>query len=375
MNSSYLSSRQSSFTSTDSSALKRIQKSRQLIDSNRPQSARTISSKSTQRANIKQTELVLNMSGPKPRSRPSSGASRLSSSDSIGKLSWISNQNSADWLSTSSINSNETITEYKRVSIKDFDFPLKSNGIQTTNHHHIYKMDEIKKTNDPFMIRAINEHPSPEKLDLNRRSLQTCPQLEDGEHIKLLDLQNNLIVKIDHLHHLRLLVFLDFYNNQIEEISGLDRLLSLRVLMLGRNKLSKIQGLESLVKLDILDLHSNRIKVIENLGNLFNLRVLNLEDNLITVVPSLIGCQALGELNLKKNKIWSFHGNGHLKKLYRLSLNDNKIALLCDIEEIFGLENLTELSMEQNKISENSFFKTFLVSKIPTLKLLDGRSI
>ncbi|KAJ3276320.1 Leucine-rich repeat-containing protein 49 [Terramyces sp. JEL0728] len=216
--------------------------------------------------------------------------------------------------------------------------------------------------------------PIQEKLDLNNRNLQTFPKLRDQEALKLLDLQNNLLSKIENLDNLSNLVFLDLYNNYIEKISGMEGLFSLRVLMLGRNKIQCLEGLEFLNKLDILDLHSNRIEKIgispfnpENFGNLFNLRVLNLEDNLVQEIPTLTGLYSLCEMNIKKNK--------HLKKLSKMLLSDNKIAALHDLESMFAIPNLAEVSMDQNPIAENSNFKTLIVSKMPNLKLLDGKRI
>ena len=69
-----------------------------------------------------------------------------------------------------------------------------------------------------------------------RRKFTICPLLEGEENLRLLNLQHNLIKKIQHLQTLKKLIFLDLYDNQIEEISGLNGLSSLRVLMLGKNR-------------------------------------------------------------------------------------------------------------------------------------------
>jgi Leucine-rich repeat (LRR) protein len=102
---------------------------------------------------------------------------------------------------------------------------------------------------------------------------------------------------------------------------------------------------------------------------------LNLEGNAIELVPTLTGLVSLGELNVRKNKIKRFMENSHLKKLFRLMINDNKITEMEDLEDLFGVINLAELSIEQNRVCEHPHFKTYLVSKLTNLKLLEGRRI
>ena len=146
--------------------------------------------------------------------------------------------------------------------------------------------------------------------------------------------------------------------------------------MLGRNKITKIEGLSNLVKLDILDLHSNRIEVIENVRSLSNLRILNLEDNLIREIPTLIGLSNLMELNMRRNKVWAIHDNStQLGRLSKITLTDNCIQLIQDIESIFKLTSLTELCLDQNKVALLPSFKTMVVSKCMSLKLLNGRRV
>ncbi|XP_041075071.1 leucine-rich repeat-containing protein 49-like [Polyodon spathula] len=96
-------------------------------------------------------------------------------------------------------------------------------------------------------------------ISIRRRNLLICPLLEGEENLRLLNLQHNLISEIQHLSHLRRLIFLNLYDNHITEITGLAALTSLRVLILGTNRISRISGLESLSKLYALDLHGNQV--------------------------------------------------------------------------------------------------------------------
>ncbi len=118
---------------------------------------------------------------------------------------------------------------------------------------------------------------NPERLNLDRRQLDSCPILEQEQRLRLLNYQNNMIKQISNLENLPNLIFLDLYNNQITSLEGpLVCVKGLRVLMAGKNKIQKICNLQSLKKLDVLDLHSNEIKIIEGLEGLADLRVLNL---------------------------------------------------------------------------------------------------
>ncbi|XP_039651827.1 leucine-rich repeat-containing protein 49 isoform X4 [Perca fluviatilis] len=100
-----------------------------------------------------------------------------------------------------------------------------------------------------------------QRIDMDRRCLEECPQLGPMDELQLLNLQHNLITRIQHLSHLQQLVFLNLYDNHISEMTGIESLSSLRILMLGKNRIHKIRCLESLSKLTILDLHDNQTEV------------------------------------------------------------------------------------------------------------------
>ena len=69
-----------------------------------------------------------------------------------------------------------------------------------------------------------------------RRNFKVCPIIEGEDVLRLLNLQHNLINKIENLSVLNRLIFLDLYDNNIEDMSGIAGLKSLRVLMLGKNR-------------------------------------------------------------------------------------------------------------------------------------------
>ncbi|KAJ8577720.1 hypothetical protein ON010_g1490 [Phytophthora cinnamomi] len=64
---------------------------------------------------------------------------------------------------------------------------------------------------------------NPERLNLDRRNLPVIPLLEGEQILRLLNLQNNVIRRIENLLGLPNLIFLDLYNNRIEPLSDADR--------------------------------------------------------------------------------------------------------------------------------------------------------
>ncbi|KAH6602000.1 hypothetical protein BASA61_001552 [Batrachochytrium salamandrivorans] len=228
----------------------------------------------------------------------------------------------------------------------------------------------------PDPVRTLYERESsPETLNLDQKNLYVCPLLVHEHQLRVLNLQGNLISRIENIDVLTRLVSLNLCHNQIEGISGIDGLINLRALMLGCNRIRKIEGLEKLVKLDLLDLHSNQIAIIENMDMIVDLRVLNLEDNLIETVPTLTKLNALEELNLKRNKICAFSNNDHLENLHRLFLSENNIDAVDDISAVFDLPSLTELTIETNKATDQTKYRLRIISRCKNIKLLDGRRV
>uniref|UniRef100_A0A2I3H3M4 Dynein regulatory complex subunit 3 n=1 Tax=Nomascus leucogenys TaxID=61853 RepID=A0A2I3H3M4_NOMLE len=89
------------------------------------------------------------------------------------------------------------------------------------------------------------------------------------ENLRKLQLDNNIIEKIEGLENLTHLVWLDLSFNNIETIEGLDTLVNLEDLSLFNNQISKIDSLDALVKLQVLSLGNNRI---DNMMNIIYLR-------------------------------------------------------------------------------------------------------
>ncbi|KAK1157918.1 leucine-rich repeat-containing protein 49-like [Acipenser oxyrinchus oxyrinchus] len=263
----------------------------------------------------------------------------------------------------------------RQVSHSAGTSPSNSNGatINSANEHFVKSL--FKPGTSVFLRSPEDSAANPDRLDLDRRNLLVCPLLEGEENLQLLNFQHNLISEIQHLSHLRRLIFLDLYDNHITEISGLSALTSLRVLMLGTNRISRISGLESLSKLDVLDLHGNQISKMENLSHLLELRVLNLAGNNIVCVEELKGLNSLIELNLRRNHITTVRDVDCLPNLQRLFLSCNSITIFEDIACLSGSPSLIEVSLDENPIAQESWYKQTALRYMVQLRQLDMKRI
>jgi len=92
-------------------------------------------------------------------------------------------------------------------------------------------------------------------------------------------------------------------NNIITKIQGLETLTELRWLDLSFNMIEKIEGLENLRQLEDLSLFSNRIVVLEGLDTLENLNVLSIGSNLLASLDDSVKYLHLLRNNLEVLKI------------------------------------------------------------------------
>lgn len=231
----------------------------------------------------------------------------------------------------------------------------------------------------PVAYRSSSAKASnPERLNLDRRNLPVLPLLE-GEHmLRLLNLQNNSIRRIENLINLPNLIFLDLYNNRIDRLENFQVVPNLRVLMLGKNRLKKIGNLACLKKLDVLDLHSNDIERMEDLNELTEMRVLNLGSNRITTLEGIDKLHLLTELNLRRNAIASINNDiGRLPSLQRLFLSNNKLDKLEALEPLLQVASIVELRLDNNGASESNTaeYRAKIIKSFPLLKHLDLKQL
>lgn len=84
----------------------------------------------------------------------------------------------------------------------------------------------------------------------------------------------------------------------------------------------------------------------------------------------------LKELDLSRNSLHSLEGLEHLKCLEKLNLYYNNIGSMKELERLRFNTSLVELDLRLNPITkEENDYRLFLIHIIPTLKVLDDRTI
>jgi len=119
-----------------------------------------------------------------------------------------------------------------------------------------------------------------------------------------LDFKN--ILKIDNLWEFTFLTKLQLDNNIIEKIEGLDVLVNLIWLDLSFNNIEVIEGLTKLTRLEDLTLYNNRISKIENLDGLKCLHVFSIGNNEIKDIKDILYLRKfpnLKTLNINNNPV------------------------------------------------------------------------
>lgn len=105
------------------------------------------------------------------------------------------------------------------------------------------------------------------------------------------------------------------------------------------------------------------------------LRVLNLADNRLTELSGLQGLYSLAELNARKNQIQRVVGADVAQNLERLYLSHNDITHLSDAASILDVPYLAELTLDNNPISKDPFYRELWIENIKTLRAFDNKRV
>ena len=168
--------------------------------------------------------------------------------------------------------------------------------------------------------------------------------LDGMDNLVKLQLDNNIITKIQGLDKLTQLTWLDLSFNMIEKIEGLDKLIKLEDLSLYDNKIGCLEGLENLKNLNVLSVGKNQLehldKCVEYLADLHNnLEVLKIKGNLF---------KDSGDKDYK-GRIISFLP--HLKYLdYELIEDEQRKTAVQDYRtELDQRKNSVDVNQEKNE--------------------------
>uniref|UniRef100_A0A8C1HMH0 Centrosomal protein of 97 kDa n=1 Tax=Cyprinus carpio carpio TaxID=630221 RepID=A0A8C1HMH0_CYPCA len=232
---------------------------------------------------------------------------------------------------------------------------------------------------DPLLQMTNSEGPG--LLDLSNQGLHKpdprwfCP----GElHTLILD--QNHIMKLEHLERNDALRQLSVACNRLVRMMGVSKLTHLRTLNLPNNSIGCIEGLKDLRHLQWLNLAGNNIKVIEQLNDCVSLQHLDLSDNNISHIGDLTQLSALKTLLLHGNIITTLRtAPAHLPaNLTVLSLAENEIRDLSEVSYLAPLHSLEQLSVKSNPCVMATpalpacDYRPYVVSWCLSLKVLDG---
>ncbi|XP_052454783.1 centrosomal protein of 97 kDa isoform X2 [Carassius gibelio] len=186
---------------------------------------------------------------------------------------------------------------------------------------------------DPLF--QMSNYEGPGLLDLSSQSLHKLDPkfFSHGEsHTLILD-QNN-IIKLEHLECNQVLKQLSVASNRLVRMMGVSKLIHLQTLNLPNNSIGYIEGLKDMVNLKWLNLAGNNIKVIGQLNNCVSLQHLDMSDNNIAHIGDLTKLSALKTLLLHGNIITTLRTvPAHLPaNVTVLSLAENEIRDLAEIQ-------------------------------------------
>ncbi|XP_026112360.1 centrosomal protein of 97 kDa-like isoform X3 [Carassius auratus] len=232
---------------------------------------------------------------------------------------------------------------------------------------------------DPLF--QMSNYEGPGLLDLSSQSLHKLDPkfFSHGEsHTLILD-QNN-IIKLEHLECNQVLKQLSVASNRLVRMMGVSKLIHLQTLNLPNNSIGYIEGLKDMVNLKWLNLAGNNIKVIGQLNNCVSLQHLDMSDNNIAHIGDLTKLSALKTLLLHGNIITTLRTvPAHLPaNVTVLSLAENEIRDLAEVSYLAPQHSLEHLSIMSNPcvMATPSLpgcdYRPYVVSWCLSLKVLDG---
>lgn len=141
------------------------------------------------------------------------------------------------------------------------------------------------------------------EADLSANDITKMDDIQHHTYLRSLNLNDNKISKISGVVGLKCLSTLCISNNKLEAIVGLDDL-PLRVLDLSENAIKKLENLNKLPVLTMVNISSNQIQKLDGLEKLEKLQTLNIGANKIESileVQNLVKNEFLRELTLSEN--------------------------------------------------------------------------
>eukprot|EP01068_Selenidium_serpulae_P007893 Selendium_serpulae@DN4834_c0_g1_i1.p1 len=195
-------------------------------------------------------------------------------------------------------------------------------------------------------------------LLLGGQGFTRIENLEPYTDLVCLMLHNNCISEIDGISHLRKLQSLYLQSNGITGMAPISALPSLIVLDLSCNSVEEICGLEELKCLETLKLGKNNIRCFKGLRGLSgcsSLQTVDVSFNQITAVCTHPCCNSQSDISKPMME---------------------KERFLIELISLFRSVPIRCLQIHGNPFSsEIGYYRTYVVSGIPTLRFLDERPV
>ncbi|EEB13797.1 Lumican, putative [Pediculus humanus corporis] len=211
------------------------------------------------------------------------------------------------------------------------------------------------ETDIEYLNRVTHLHLQSQYID----KISVVPQCQS---VKVIYLQNNLIVNLENLNNFPNLTHLYLQHNYINKMENINCLTSLKKLYLGYNEISVVEGLEGMKNLSELHLENQRLPQGETL--FFDPRTISHLS------------QSLKILNLANNNIDSVSPLENLTALTKLIIDGNKLKNVKDFTEtIYCWPFLEELNCDDNPmVNDRKYFDEIVVAS-KSLKILNGKQI
>lgn len=227
-------------------------------------------------------------------------------------------------------------------------------------------------------------------LDLSHCKLRDFEDTFTGQKYPALEklvLRDNRFTTLNCFHAMPSLTYLDASKNHIDSLfpvyhdskRGLAGLWNLQVLDVAENALSELSGIQfaKLTALKHLNAPHNQIKKIENLETLHSLVEVNLGYNKIREISphSFAANIQLRFLRINNNVVKSLANLSKLSNLSALNMANNKISELFEVEKIADCQNLCELVLSGNFVSQKGIYRLGIIRRMPQLDYLDDLEV
>ncbi|XP_068808998.1 leucine-rich repeat and guanylate kinase domain-containing protein isoform X2 [Struthio camelus] len=223
-------------------------------------------------------------------------------------------------------------------------------------------------------INILSRYVHLQKLELSYNEINDLSCISQMPHLLELNASHNKLTAYFVFKPPKNLKEVDFSCNQIPKMQDLSAYQSLTKLLLDFNNIDEIRGLEKCRSLIHLSLSHNRLSAISGLENL-PIKILNLSSNHIEKVTGLESLKTLQKLDLSSNKITSLKGMERHDLLEVISLEDNQIAELGELEYIEDLPLLRVLNLLKNPVQEQTDYWLLVIFMLLQLTELDCKKI